>query len=188
MSKVMTMHAVFDAESAISKFNPTHRDSYQQKAEHYKEKLVILDQHIETLISTIPESAQILLTAHDAFGYFEQGYGIEVIGIQGLSTESEAGLKRVEELVDILVEKKVPAIFAETSVSERNIKALIEGAKARGHDVKLGGFLYSDAMGAKGSPEGTYIGMMDFNVRTITKALGGEISALLPDRVFASAL
>ena len=116
-----------------------------------------------------------LLTAHDAFGYFGAEYDIEVLGIQGISTESEAGLNRIGALVDLLVARNIPAVFVESSVSDRNMRALIEGAAAQGQEVRIGGELFSDAMGPDGTYEGTYIGMMDHNVTVIASALGAEV-------------
>ena len=115
-----------------------------------------------------------LVTAHDAFSYFGRAYDIEVMGIQGISTESEAGLQRIRDLVDTLVTRDIRAVFVESSVSDRNMRALIEGAAARGHSVSIGGELFSDAMGMPGTYEGTYLGMIDHNVTTITRALGGQ--------------
>jgi manganese/zinc/iron transport system substrate-binding protein len=117
---------------------------------------------------------RVLISAHDAFGYFGAAYGFEVIGIQGISTESEAGLQRIAALVDLLVTRDVRAVFVETSVSDRNIRALIEGAASRGHEVVIGAELYSDAMGAPETYEGTWIGMIDHNVTAIARALGGQ--------------
>ena len=133
--------------------------------------------YAKEVLATVPEGQRVLVTAHDAFNYFGDAYGFEVIGIQGISTESEAGLNRIAELVDLLVTRKIRAVFVESSVSDRNIRALIEGAAARGHEVTIGGQLYSDAMGEPGTYEGTYIGMIDHNVTTITRALGGEAPA-----------
>ena len=124
-------------------------------------------------LSSVPEAARVLVTAHDAFGYFGRAHGFEVEGIQGISTASEAGLARIRQLVDLLVERRIGAVFVESSVSDRNVRALIEGAAARGHEVRIGGSLYSDAMGAAGTYEGTYPGMIDHNVTTIARALGG---------------
>ena len=132
-----------------------------------------LQTYSETTLATVPKSARVLLTAHDAFGYFGRDFGYEVIGIQGISTESEAGLNRISELVDLLVTRKISAAFVETSVSDRNIRALVEGAAAKGHVVEIGGELFSDAMGQDGTYEGTYVGMIDHNVTTIARALGG---------------
>jgi manganese/zinc/iron transport system substrate-binding protein len=125
------------------------------------------------VLGTVPEPARVLVTAHDAFRYFGRAYGFEVLGVQGISTESEAGLQRVRELVDLLVSRKLGAIFVESSVSERNVQALVEGAAARGQAVAIGGSLYSDAMGEAGTYEGTWVGMIDHNVTVIARALGG---------------
>lgn len=147
-------------------------------------KMAELDAYAERAIASIPERQRVLVTAHDAFNYFARRYGIEVLGIQGLSTESEAGVRRLQELSAVLVERRIPAVFVETSVSDRNIQALVEGTRARGHQVSIGGELFSDAMGTPGSYEGTYIGMMDHNVTTVVRALGGQA----PERGFQGRL
>lgn len=147
-------------------------------------EIAALDSWAERAIASVPAPQRVLVTAHDAFNYFSRRYGIEVLGIQGLSTESEAGLRRIEELVALLAERRIPAVFVESSVSDRNIQALVEGAAARGHRVVIGGSLFSDAMGAPGTHEGTYIGMIDHNVTTVVRALGGEA----PERGFAGKL
>ncbi|MEQ9066271.1 MAG: zinc ABC transporter substrate-binding protein, partial [Gimesia chilikensis] len=121
----------------------------------------------------IPEDSRTLITSHDAFNYFGRAYGLDVQGVQGISTESEAGLKRINELVDLLVKKKIKAVFVESSVSKKNITALIEGARAQGHQIEIGGELFSDAMGEPGTYEGTYLGMLDHNITTVARALGG---------------
>ena len=112
-----------------------------------------------------------LKLAHDAFGYFGTAYDVEVRGVQGISTEDEAGVEEINRLVDFIVRRKVKAVFVESSVPRKNIEALIEGCKAKGHELGIGGELFSDAMGAAGTPEGTYIGMVQHNVTTIVKAL-----------------
>lgn len=132
-----------------------------------------LGNYSRQVLGTVPEPARVLVTAHDAFRYFGRAYGFEVLGVQGISTESEAGLQRVRELVDLLVSRKLGAIFVESSVSERNVQALVEGAAARGQAVAIGGSLYSDAMGEAGTYEGTWVGMIDHNVTVIARALGG---------------
>ena len=139
--------------------------------------IAALSAYAQDALATVPAEQRVLVTAHDAFNYFGDAYGFEVVGIQGISTESEAGLNRVAELVDLLVSRKVRAVFVESSVSDRNIRALIEGAAAKGHAVAIGGELFSDAMGEPDTYEGTYIGMIDHNVTTITRALGGEAPA-----------
>ncbi len=139
----------------------------------YATEITALGDYSASVLNTVPTERRVLVTAHDAFGYFGRAYGWEVEGIQGISTESEAGLVRIGELVDMLVARKIPAVFVESSVSDRAIRALIEGAAAQGHEVAIGGELFSDAMGPDGSYEGTWIGMIDHNVTLITRALGG---------------
>lgn len=154
--------------------DPEHADDYRINADNYKSKIADLDSYAKRVLSTVPESQRILITAHDAFNYFGRRYGYQVVGIQGISTESEAGVRDIERLVDLLVDNKIKAVFIETTVSERNIKALIAGAKARGHEVIIGGALFSDAMGQANTYEGTYIGMIDHNITLIARALGGD--------------
>lgn len=168
----------------LSAFRPGHEDLFGRNAGRYLERLSALDSYARGVLSTVPAGHRVLVTAHDAFNYFGRSYGFEVLGIQGISTESEAGLRRIEELVGLLVERAVPAIFVETTVSERNVRALVEGAAARGHEVRVGGSLFSDAMGAPGTYEGTYVGMIDHNVTTIARALGGTV----PERGMAGRL
>ena len=133
-----------------------------------------LDDYAKKSVATIPASQRVLVTAHDAFNYFGRAYGIKVTGIPGISTESEAGVQDINKLVDQIVQNKIPAIFVETSVSDKNVRAIIEGAKTRGWKLTIGGTLFSDAMGAAGTYEGTYVGMIDHNVTVITRALGGQ--------------
>ncbi|MDQ2089521.1 metal ABC transporter solute-binding protein, Zn/Mn family [Marimonas arenosa] len=156
---------------------PDTRDRVTDATEAYLARLRELQVYAETTLATVPETSRVLLTAHDAFGYFGRAFGFEVIGIQGISTESEAGLNRIAELVDLLVSRQIRAAFVETSVSDRNVRALIEGAAARGHEVSIGGELFSDAMGSEGTYEGTYLGMIDHNVTIIARALGGNAPA-----------
>ncbi len=159
---------------ALSEYDPANTDYYQANAEAYLKKLTALDAYTRDVLGSIPQNQRVLVTAHDAFNYMGRAYGLEVKGIQGISTESEAGVRDIEELVTFLVENKIPAVFVETSVSDKNVRALLEGAKARGHTVAIGGELFSDAMGPAGSYEGTYIGMIDHNATTISRALGGD--------------
>ena len=165
------------AASAISKtlsdFDPKNAESYQANLSSYQASLTELDNYARKSLATIPQAQRVLVTAHDAFGYLGKAYDLEVKGIQGISTESEAGVKDIEELITFLVSRDIPAIFVESSVADDNVKALLEGAKARNHQVKIGGELFSDAMGPAKTYEGTYIGMIDHNVTTITRALGG---------------
>ena len=167
-------HAVDAVADAMCQEDPKYCDEYKTRATSYKKELEKLHLYIKNSIASIPTSSRVLITAHDAFNYFGRAYGIEVIGIQGLSTESEAGIGDVNNLVDLLVTRKIKAVFIESSVSDRNVRALIEGAASRGHEVYIGGTLFSDAMGEGGTYEGTYLGMLDHNATTITRALGGK--------------
>jgi manganese/zinc/iron transport system substrate-binding protein len=165
--------AVTVVERALGEYDPANAAFYTQNAAAYQEQLSKLDDYAATSIATIPATQRVLVTAHDAFNYLSRAYSIEVRGVQGMSTESEAGVKDIETLVAFLVERKIPAVFVESSVSDKNVRALLEGAAAKGHPVIIGGELYSDAMGPAGTYEGTYIGMIDHNITTITRALGG---------------
>jgi len=168
------IRAVDVVAKGLAEFDPKGAETYSANATAYKRKLEELDAYAKEVIGSIPEERRVLVTAHDAFSYMTRAYGLEVRGIQGISTESEAGVRDIEDLISFLVEREIPAIFVESSVSDKNIRALAEGAEARGHEVVIGGELYSDAMGVPGSYEGTYIGMIDHNVTTIARALGGE--------------
>ncbi len=165
------------AGKSLAEFDPKNAEEYRANAAAYVAQCQKLFEYGKKSIATIPENSRVLITSHDAFNYFGRAYGLTVMGVQGISTESEAGLQRVNEMVDLLVKKKVKAVFVESSVSPKNIEALIEGAKARGHDIKVGGELFSDAMGADGTYEGTYIGMIDHNITLVTRGLGGEAPA-----------
>ncbi|MBB04137.1 MAG: manganese transporter [Pseudooceanicola sp.] len=143
----------------------------------YRGEVDALHDYAIDVLKSVPEQARVLVTAHDAFSYFGREYGFEVLGVQGISTESEAGLNRIKRLVDVLVQREIGAVFVETSVSDRNMRALIEGAAALGHKVEIGGELYSDAMGEPGTYEGTYPGMIDHNITTIARGLGGNVPA-----------
>lgn len=166
--------AVESVCEALARYDLSNADHYRANARSYGKKLVRLDDYARTSIASIPDRRRVLITAHDAFNYFSRAYGIEVQGIQGISTESEAGLKRINYLVDTIIQRDIGAVFIETSVPVKNVKALIEGAAARGKTVKIGGQLFSDAMGKPGSYEGSYIGMIDHNATTVTRALGGN--------------
>ncbi|MCB1229440.1 MAG: zinc ABC transporter substrate-binding protein [Verrucomicrobiae bacterium] len=168
------IRAVDAVATALSEYDPEHADDYRTNAKTYTAQLEKLDAYATKVIGSIPEQQRVLVTAHDAFNYMGRSYGIEVRGIQGISTESEAGVKDVEDLVKFLVQRKIPAVFVETSVSDKNVRAIVEGARNRNHAVVIGGSLFSDAMGPAGTYEGTYIGMIDHNVTVIARALGGE--------------
>ena len=156
---------------------PEAAEHFRAGAEAYRQEIARLDAYATEATATVSPERRALLTAHDAFAYFGRRFDFDVIGIQGISTESEAGLKRIRDLVDLLVERDTAAVFVESSVPERNVRALVEGARSQGHDVRVAGTLYSDAMGKSGTYEGTYIGMIDHNITTIVGALGGDVPA-----------
>ena len=144
---------------------------FASQANRYSARLDSLHVWANSEIALIPRDKRVLVTAHDAFGYFGRAYGIQVRGLQGISTLSEFGLKDRIELIDFILEKQIPAVFVESSVPEKNIKSIVEGCQLKGHTISIGGNLFSDAMGASGTKEGTYIGMVTHNVSTIVKAL-----------------
>ena len=147
---------------------------YRTNAHDYMEQLDSLEVWIRSRINTIPPGKRVLITAHDAFSYFGRAYGVEVKGLQGISTLSEFGLRDVSGLVNYIVQQEIPAVFVESSVSDRSLKAVLAGVRERGGAVHIGGNLFSDAMGAAGTMEGTYIGMVKHNVNTIVAALNDK--------------
>ena len=173
MDPILWREVAFAVRDALIEAAPGEAESFTANAEAYAAELDALAAYASTVLGSVPEERRVLITAHDAFNYFGRAYGFEVIGIQGISTESEAGLNRVTELVNLLVSREISAVFVESSVSDRSVRALIEGAAAQGHEVRVGGELFSDAMGAPGTYEGTYIGMIDHNATVIAAALGG---------------
>lgn len=168
-------YAVERIEQALVELDPENAETYMANADAYLEQLAALDAESQAKIATIPEENRILVTAHDAFNYFGRHYGLEVVGLQGISTESEAGVGDLQEVANLIVELGVPAIFVESSVSPRTIEAVQAAVRDRGAEVVIGGELFSDAMGTEGTPEGTYLGMVEHNVNTITEALGGNV-------------
>jgi manganese/zinc/iron transport system substrate-binding protein len=163
--------AVTRISDFLQEYDSTYRDDYRANGQAYLNQLDSLDRAVRKLIAEIPPEQRVLITAHDAFGYFGDAYDIEVRGLQGISTMSEFGLRDVTDLVDFIISRKVKAIFVETSVSKRSIEAVMEGCRQKGWNVRIGGNLFSDAMGAEGTPEGNYIGMVSANVKTIVDAL-----------------
>jgi len=156
---------------ALAKVDPDGAVGYQERAADYAARLVALDARVRERIATIPPGRRVLVTAHDAFRYFGRAYGIEVVGVQGTSTESEAGLHDVNRLVELIVTRDIPAVFVETSVADRNVAALVEGARARGREVAIGGRLASDSLGEPGSGTETLAAALTANVEAIVAAL-----------------
>lgn len=161
-------------EDALVQKLPDQEPLLRQRGSELRAQLDQLDQRGLKAIRSIPESQRVLITSHDAFQYFGRRYGLEVQGIQGMSTASEAGLDRIPELISHIQSRSIPAVFHESSVAGKLIDALVEGARARGHTLHVGDELYSDALGPNGSGAETYLGMMEHNFRTISQALGGH--------------
>lgn len=159
---------------ALIKQDPEGENGYTERAAALETEILAVHEYAKKCLATIPADQRVLVTAHDAFNYFGRAYGLEVHGVQGVTSEHEAGLAEINALVNLLVSRKVAAIFVEQAFEEGQVEAVVEGAKARGHKIRIGGKLYSDAMGAAGSYRGTFVGMVDHNVTLITRALGGE--------------
>jgi manganese/zinc/iron transport system substrate-binding protein len=168
------MKTVEQVQETLVELDPTNATVYEANAGAYLNELQDLHQYVLDQANMIPAEQRILITAHDAFNYFGRAYGFEVRGLQGISTEAQAGTGDVQALANFIVEKQIPAIFVESSVPQRNVEAVQAAVQAQGFDVKIGGSLFSDAMGTEGTPEGTYIGMVRHNIDTIVEALSGE--------------
>lgn len=158
----------------LVELDPEHAAGYRERSAAYDRELTELHEYCRRQVANIPEAQRVLITAHDAFNYLGRAYGLEVRGLQGISTVAEAGTADVQDLAELIATRKIPAIFVESSVSPRAIEAVREAVRARGHDVRVGGELYSDAMGDEGTPEGTYVGMLRHNIDTIVAALSGQ--------------
>jgi len=174
MDATLWAQVVREAGRRLSERDPTHAADYTRRADELAARCEALFVYGQQVMKTIPPQSRLLVTSHDAFNYFGRAYGIDVTGVQGISTESEANIKDINRLVDTLVSRNVKAVFVESSVAPKNVQAIVEGAKSRGHDVNVGGELFSDAMGAGGTYEGTYIGMIDHNITIVVNALGGQ--------------
>jgi manganese/zinc/iron transport system substrate-binding protein len=168
------MQAVEQIRDTLVEVDPDNASVYQANAEAYLTELEGLHHYVLDQADTIPAEQRILITAHDAFNYFGRAYGFEVRGLQGISTEAQAGTADVRALADFIVERQIPAVFVESSVPQRNVEAVQAAVQAQGFEVEIGGSLFSDAMGTDGTPEGTYIGMVRHNIDTIVTALSGE--------------
>lgn len=171
------MYAVNEINTQLAAFSPDDAAAFQANADGYLAQLTELDQYVRDQIALIPEQSRVLITAHDAFGYFGQQYGMEVHGLQGTSTATEASAGDVQALTELIVSRQVRAIFVESSVPPATIEAVQAAVRDKGWDVTIGGQLFSDAMGEDGTPEGTYIGMVRYNVDTIVSALAGDSAA-----------
>ena len=163
--------AVDAVRDTLVEVDAKNAEDYRRNSDDYLAKLDKLHQYVQTQAARLAHNQRVLVTAHDAFNYFGQAYGFEVRGLQGISTAAEAGAADIQALADFIAQARIPAMFVETSVSPRNIEAVRAAVKSRGFDVKIGGHLFSDAMGAAGTPEGTYIGMIRHNIDTIVESL-----------------
>jgi len=167
------MYAVRAVERTLVAYDGVHAADYRRNAATLLDELADLDTWVHEQVATVPEERRVLVTAHDAFSYFGRAYGFRVIGLQGISTATEAGTQDVQQLAEEIAVLRIPAIFVETSIPRRTVEAVQAAVAARGHAVAIGGELFSDALGTAGTPEGTYIGMVKHNVSTIVHALGG---------------
>ncbi|MGH7446912.1 MAG: metal ABC transporter solute-binding protein, Zn/Mn family, partial [Longimicrobiales bacterium] len=165
------MRAVQRIEAAYTESDSAHAAEYAERAAAVLRDLAGLDAWVRDHVSVLPRERRVLITAHDAFGYFGRAYGFEVRGLQGISTASEAGTADVQQLADEITRRRIPAIFVETSIPRRTIEAVQAAVRSRGFEVSIGGALYSDALGNPGTLAGTYVGMVRSNVETIVGAL-----------------
>jgi manganese/zinc/iron transport system substrate-binding protein len=166
-------HTIGAVEETLAATDPAHAAGYRTRAEAYRRELEALDAYVRGQAARLPPERRVLVTAHDAFGYFGRAYGFQVRGLQGISTAAEAGTADVQALAAFIARERVPAIFVESSIPERTVRAVQEAVRARGWEVRIGGSLFSDAMGSPGTAEGTYPGMVRHNIDTIVGALLG---------------
>ena len=167
------MQVVGKVRDTLSEFDVDNTVLYRSNTEHYLTKLMELDEYVKSQVERVPSQQRVLVTAHDCFNYFGKAYGFEVRGLQGVSTSTEVGIADVQELATFISERGIPAIFVESSVSSRSLKAVKAAVESKGFDVEIGGQLFTDAMGNEGTLEGTYIGMIRHNIDTIVHALIG---------------
>ena len=169
--------AAREAARALAELDPAHAATYRANLDAYLADLDVLDAYVREQLAAVPNGQRVLITSHDAFGYFGAAYDFEVRGLQGLSTATEAGTGDVQDLADFVAERRIPALFIETSVSPRGIEAVREAVRARGFDVQIGGTLYGDALGSPGTPEASYLGTVRANVDTIVRGLTGATAS-----------
>ncbi|MYI93742.1 manganese transporter, partial [Candidatus Poribacteria bacterium] len=169
------MKVVENVRDTLIEYKPDIKADVSRNAKQYLDELTQLHQDVKAQVERIPVEQRVLITAHDAFNYFGNAYGFEVRGLQGISTVAKASIADVQQLATFITERRIPAIFVETSVSVKNLEAVKDAVKSKGYDVEIGGELFSDAMGGEGTPEGTYIGMVRHNIDTIVSALGIDV-------------
>lgn len=164
-------HTVGAVAEVLADADPAGAAEYRARADAYRAELAALDRYVRDRAATLPPERRVLVTAHDAFGYFGRAYGFRVRGLQGISTASEAGTADVQALAGFIARERIPAVFVESSIPVRAVQAVQEAVRARGWEVRIGGSLFSDAMGSPGTPQGTYVGMVRHNIDTIVAAL-----------------
>lgn len=167
--------------NSLADLRPECAEQFEANSNSYLAELAALHEWVGEAIATVPEERRILVTAHDAFSYYGRAYGIEVAGIQGISTESEAGVADIRAMARLVAERQVPAVFIESTINPRTIQAVVNAAQQRGHRVDIGSQLYSDALGERGTAGGTYIGMIFENTSNIVSDLGGQVPPLPPE-------
>ncbi|MEX0384367.1 metal ABC transporter solute-binding protein, Zn/Mn family [Spiribacter pallidus] len=178
MQPALWSQAVPAVEAALARLAPDCLEPMQRRAAAYRQQLQALDRWMAASLATIPSGQRVLLTAHDAFGYLSQGYGLEVRGVQGISTQAEPSVAAIQSVADLIAQRNIPAVFIETTINPRTVEAVIEAARARGTDVEVGGSLYGDALGQPGTLADTLVGMLIHNTRVMTDALGGQVIPL----------
>lgn len=166
--------AVRRVADALAEADPAHADTYAVRRDAYLAEIDSAAGYVRRRLELVPTGRRIIVTSHDAFGYFGRAYGFDVRGLQGLSTAAEAGTADVQQLAEFVAARRLPAVFVETSVSSRGMEAVLAAVRSRGHEIRLGGTLYGDALGSPGSPAGTYPGMLRANADTIVEALAVE--------------
>ncbi len=174
MNPLLWAYAVEAVRDGLTELMPQYADYFTATTDAYLIELHALDEYIRQQLARVPEEQRVLVTAHDAFQYYSHAYDIEVHAPQGITTESEVGVQNIRDTIALLVERQIPAIFVETSVSPDVVEAIVEGVRDQGHEIVIGGSLFSDAMGDAGTPEGTYIGMIRHNTDVIVAGLLGE--------------
>lgn len=167
--------AVAHVAKVLGETDPSLQSVIAQWLPAYDAELAALNDEIVAQINQVPKDQRVLITAHDAFGYFGRAYGFEVLGVQGLSTATEAGIQDMSNLADVIVSRNVPAVFVESTVSPKTIEALQAAVADRGGSVRLGGQLFSDSLGDVNTEASTYVGMIRHNVKTIVSALTGGV-------------
>jgi manganese/zinc/iron transport system substrate-binding protein len=165
-------NAVGTVADAYAERDPANADGYRARADAYIAELRALDREVRATLDAVSARSRVLVTSHDAFGYFGEEYGFDVVAIQGVSTQTEATTADIERVAGIIADRGVKAVFVESAVSPQTIEAVLAAARRRGQEARVGGELFADAAGDEGTPEGTYVGMVRHNVELIAAGLG----------------